>query len=123
MFTFKVRGVKILPEFDAPAHVGNGWQFTQNSLDWGKIILCMEKENWMKHCAEPPCGQVKRILQCSDLSRAFFADKENRPVPFYDFTLFVALSLFTGGWFSQHRQKIFCLSWGNESGNKYRKMG
>ena len=23
----KIRGVRILPEFDAPAHVGNGWQF------------------------------------------------------------------------------------------------
>ena len=73
----KVRGVKILPEFDAPAHVGNGWQFTQNSLDWGKIILCMEKENWMKHCAEPPCGQVNVILQCSDLSREFLESISN----------------------------------------------
>ena len=26
----KVRGVRVLPEFDAPAHVGNGWQFAEH---------------------------------------------------------------------------------------------
>ena len=56
----KVRGVHIIPEFDAPAHVGNGWQFTERNLTQfgGKIVLCLEKEHWMSYCQEPPCGQV-----------------------------------------------------------------
>ena len=66
----KIRGVRIIPEFDAPAHVGSGWQqFNENNTfpfnqtkkfnDWGNIILCYEKEKWNTFCAEPPCGQVR----------------------------------------------------------------
>ena len=35
----RVRGVKVLPEFDAPAHVGNGWQFAEKNHPSG--------ENWL----------------------------------------------------------------------------
>jgi len=54
----RVRGVKVLPEFDAPAHVGNGWQFAEEKHpDWGKLAVCVNKEPWQEFCIEPPCGQ------------------------------------------------------------------
>ena len=55
----KVRGVKVLPEFDAPAHVGNGWQFAEEKHpEWGRLAVCVNKEPWQEFCVEPPCGQV-----------------------------------------------------------------
>ena len=59
----RVRGVKVVPEFDAPAHVGNGWQFAErNHPDWGKLAVCVNKEEWQDFCVEPPCGQVSLIF-------------------------------------------------------------
>ncbi|XP_072394707.1 chitooligosaccharidolytic beta-N-acetylglucosaminidase-like [Diabrotica undecimpunctata] len=46
----KIRGVKIIPEFDAPAHVGEGWQ------DSG-FVVCLNAQPWQNYCVEPPCGQ------------------------------------------------------------------
>lgn len=43
-------GVRILPEFDAPAHVGEGWQDTD-------FVVCFNKKPWQDYCVEPPCGQ------------------------------------------------------------------
>lgn len=55
----RIRGVKVVPEFDAPAHVGNGWQFAEkNHPDWGKLTVCVNQEEWQDFCVEPPCGQV-----------------------------------------------------------------
>ena len=55
MLTF----VKVVPEFDAPAHVGNGWQFAEkNHPEWGKLAVCVNQEEWQDFCVEPPCGQV-----------------------------------------------------------------
>ena len=49
----------MLPEFDAPAHVGNGWQFAEEKHpEWGKLAVCVNKEPWQEFCVEPPCGQV-----------------------------------------------------------------
>lgn len=45
-----VRGIRIVPEFDAPAHVGEGWQ------DSG-FLVCFNAQPWSAHCLEPPCGQ------------------------------------------------------------------
>lgn len=47
----KIRGVKVLPEFDAPAHVGEGWQDTG-------VLACFNKKPWQSYCVEPPCGQL-----------------------------------------------------------------
>jgi hexosaminidase len=46
----KAHGVRVLPEFDAPAHVGEGWQHKN-------LITCFNYQPWSKYCVEPPCGQ------------------------------------------------------------------
>lgn len=40
----------LLPEFDGPAHVGEGWQNTN-------VTTCFDLEPWELYCTEPPCGQ------------------------------------------------------------------
>jgi len=56
----KLRGVRVLPEFDAPAHVGNGWQFGEKEGK-GKLAVCVNQEPWQDYCVEPPCGQLNPI--------------------------------------------------------------
>lgn len=43
--------MRVLPEFDAPAHVGEGWQGTD-------LVACFNAQPWLKYCVEPPCGQL-----------------------------------------------------------------
>lgn len=45
------RGVLLLPEFDAPAHVGEGWQ-NKNATS------CFNMDPWEAFCTEPACGQL-----------------------------------------------------------------
>lgn len=55
-----VRGVKIIPEFDAPAHVGSGWEWDVKD-GMGQMALCVNKEPWTSYCAEPPCGILNPV--------------------------------------------------------------
>lgn len=53
----EVRGIQIIPEIDAPAHAGNGWQFgSEKGL--GELSLCINQKPWNNYCGEPPCGQL-----------------------------------------------------------------
>lgn len=47
-----VRGVQVVPEFDAPAHVGEGWQ------NYVNLTVCFNQQPWSQFCVEPPCGQL-----------------------------------------------------------------
>lgn len=46
----KIRGVLVIPEFDAPSHVGEGWQDTD-------LVTCFNAQPWQVYCVGPPCGQ------------------------------------------------------------------
>ncbi|XP_055602206.1 chitooligosaccharidolytic beta-N-acetylglucosaminidase-like isoform X2 [Uranotaenia lowii] len=45
------RGIRIIPELDAPAHVGEGWEKLN-------VTSCFNFQPWSKFCVEPPCGQL-----------------------------------------------------------------
>ncbi|XP_053681689.1 chitooligosaccharidolytic beta-N-acetylglucosaminidase [Sabethes cyaneus] len=52
----KQRGIRVILEFDAPAHVGNGWQWAPKA-GLGNIAVCINEQPWRRLCIEPPCGQ------------------------------------------------------------------
>jgi len=52
-----VRGVRVIPELDAPAHSGNGYQWGEEE-GLGKLAICVNREPWRQFCVEPPCGQM-----------------------------------------------------------------
>jgi len=57
------RGIRVLPEFDAPAHASAGWQFGPET-DQGKLVICDVKE-WddgkTTLAAEPNAGQLNPL--------------------------------------------------------------
>ncbi|XP_041984719.1 probable beta-hexosaminidase fdl [Aricia agestis] len=53
----RLRGVRILIEIDAPAHVGRAWAWGP-AAGVGHLAHCVELEPWSAYCGEPPCGQL-----------------------------------------------------------------
>lgn len=52
-----VRGVKVLPELDTPAHIGHGWEWGPR-YGLGDLVLCLDKLPWEDYCYQPPCGLI-----------------------------------------------------------------
>ncbi|XP_021963248.1 chitooligosaccharidolytic beta-N-acetylglucosaminidase isoform X1 [Folsomia candida] len=56
----RARGVKIVPEFDEPAHVGFGWEWGP-SAGLGNLVVCLNEDPWYDLCLQPPCGQLNIV--------------------------------------------------------------
>ena len=60
-------GVMVIPEIDAPAHMGAGWQWGE-SAGKGSFVLCAdfdgtEGDKWTTDSLEPPSGQLNLANQ------------------------------------------------------------
>lgn len=53
----RLRGIRVLIEIDAPAHVGHAWSWGP-AAQQGELAFCLDVDNWTQYCSEPPCGQL-----------------------------------------------------------------
>lgn len=74
----RIRGVRVIPELDAPSHISSGWQGLEKSnavqpgpntiqpsavsvTSGGPMAVCVNAEPWNQFCSEPPCGQLNPV--------------------------------------------------------------
>jgi hexosaminidase len=50
----RLRGVHLIPELDAPAHAGSGWNWGP-AKGHGELTLCFDAQPWTEIC-----GQVRK---------------------------------------------------------------
>ncbi|XP_050313365.1 chitooligosaccharidolytic beta-N-acetylglucosaminidase [Anthonomus grandis grandis] len=58
----KVRGIRIIPEIDGPAHAGSGWQWGPEA-SLGNLVVCYNQQPYRSYCIQPPCGQMNPANQ------------------------------------------------------------
>ncbi|RHY72467.1 hypothetical protein DYB38_012762, partial [Aphanomyces astaci] len=56
----KTYGVRVVPELDAPAHAGSGWEWGP-AAGLGELTLCYGANPWFESCVQPPCGQLNPL--------------------------------------------------------------
>ncbi|CAG9795567.1 unnamed protein product [Diatraea saccharalis] len=70
----RLRGIRVLLEVDAPAHVGRAWSWGP-AAGLGHLAYCIEVEPWSAFCGEPPCGQLNpRNPHVYDLLERIYAE-------------------------------------------------
>lgn len=47
----RVRGIQVVPEIDAPAHAGNGWDWGPK-YGLGELSLCINQQPWSFYCGK-----------------------------------------------------------------------
>ncbi|XP_076059844.1 chitooligosaccharidolytic beta-N-acetylglucosaminidase-like [Oratosquilla oratoria] len=56
----KVRGIRVVPELNAPGRTSNGWQWGAKEGK-GDLALCANKEPWFDFAKEVPAGQINPV--------------------------------------------------------------
>ena len=70
----RLRGIRVLLEIDAPAHVGHAWSWGP-AAGLGELAFCLNTDSWTQYCSEPPCGQLNPLnTHVYDLFERLFID-------------------------------------------------